>query len=80
MKSFPARIMEHAEATPTCPAALLHPGKPGGGDAGSAARSPFRDQRERLVHRSGRETDPTGTLGGCPGSRNASGSPSALVR
>ena len=27
MKSLPERIMEHAEATPICPAALLHLGQ-----------------------------------------------------
>ena len=27
MKSLPERIMEHAEATPICPVALLHLGQ-----------------------------------------------------
>ncbi len=29
MKSLPQRIMEHAEATPICPATLLHLGQKG---------------------------------------------------
>ncbi len=31
MKSLPERIMEHAEATPICPATLLHLGQKGRG-------------------------------------------------
>ena len=46
MKSLPERIMEHAEAmpeaTPICPAALLHLGPKGRSGSGALSPGPFR--------------------------------------
>ena len=42
MKSLPERIMEHAEATPICPATLLHLGQTGRGGSGPLPPGPFR--------------------------------------
>ena len=46
MKSLPERIMEHAEAmpeaTPICPAALLHLAQKGRGGSGALSPGPFR--------------------------------------